>query len=69
MRSALPSSSLNAEALALREQYRAGKVALLVSLANSGASARGIRSLLHRLARHTDATLHQLWLRAGFPAA
>ena len=69
MRSALPSSSLNAEALALREQYRAGKVALLVSLANSGASTRGIRSLLHRLARHTDATLHQLWLRAGFPAA
>ena len=69
MRSALPSSSLNAEALALREQYRAGKFALLVSLANSGASARGIRSLLHRLARHTDVTLHQLWLRAGFPAA
>ena len=67
MRSALPSSSLNAEALALREQYRAGKVALLVSLANSGASARGIRSLLHRLARHTDAALRQLWLRAGFP--
>ena len=43
----------------LREQYRAGKVALLVSLANSGASARGIRSLLHRLARHTDATLRR----------
>ena len=69
MRSALPSSSLNAEALALREQYRAGKVALLVSLANSGASARGIRGLLRRLARHTDATLRQLWLRAGFSDA
>ncbi len=69
MRSALPSSSLNAEALALREQYRAGKAALLGSLANSGSSTRGIRSLLHKLARHTDATLRQLWQQAGFPAA
>ncbi|MDP3357627.1 MAG: [protein-PII] uridylyltransferase [Polaromonas sp.] len=69
MRSTLPSSSLSAEALALREQYRAGKAALLVSLANSGSSTRGLRSLLHRLARHTDTTLRRLWLRAGFPAA
>ena len=67
MRSALPSSSLNAEALALRDQYRAGKTALLASLAGSGAATRGIHSLLRRLARHTDATLRQIWQRADFP--
>ena len=52
----------------VREQYRAGKTALFVSLASSGASTRGIRSVLQKLARHTDATLQLLWDRAGFPA-
>ena len=52
----------------LRENYRTGKTALLSSLAHSGPSSRGIRSLLQKLARHADATLHQLWQRAGFPA-
>ncbi|MDO9279887.1 MAG: [protein-PII] uridylyltransferase [Polaromonas sp.] len=52
----------------LRENYRTGKTALLSSLAQSGPSSRGIRSLLQKLARHADATLHQLWQRAGFPA-
>ena len=51
----------------LREQYRAGKSALLTSLAGSGASTRGIHSLLQKLARHTDATMLLLWQRAGFP--
>ncbi len=60
--SALPDS------LQLREQYRAGKNALLASLAGSGASTRGIHSLLRRLAAHTDTTLVQLWRRAGLPA-
>ncbi len=70
MLSALPpASSPITEPAQLREQYRAGKNALLTSLAGSGASTRGIRSLLRKLARHTDATLRQLWLRAGFPAA
>ncbi len=55
------------EAVALREQYRAGKTALLASLAGSGSSTRGIHSLLRRLARHTDATLRQLWQAADFP--
>ena len=50
----------------LREQYRAGKTALLSSLAGSGASTRGIHGLLKKLARHTDATLQQLWQRADF---
>lgn len=52
----------------LREQYRAGKTALLSSLAGSGASTRGIHGLLKRLARHTDATLQQLWRMADFSA-
>ena len=50
----------------LREQYRAGKTALLSSLAGSGASTRGIHGLLKKLARHTDAMLQQLWQAAGF---
>lgn len=56
------------ELLQVREQYRAGKTALLASLAGSGASSRGIHSLLQKLAKHTDATLQLLWQRAGFPA-
>ena len=51
----------------VREQYRAGKTALFASLAGSGASTRGIKNLLQKLARHTDATLHLLWQQAGFP--
>lgn len=53
----------------LREQYKAGKAALLASLAASGASSRGIHSLLQKFARHADATLQALWEGAGFPAA
>ena len=49
-----------------REQYRAGKNALFESLATSGASTRGIHSLLQKLARHTDATLQNLWALANF---
>ena len=50
-----------------REQYRAGKTALFKSLATSGASTRGIHSLLRKLAQHTDVTLQKLWLLADFP--
>ena len=49
-----------------RDQYRAGKTALFKSLATSGASTRGIHSLLRKLAQHTDVTLHKLWLLADF---
>ena len=52
----------------LREHYKAGKTGLLSSLAQSGASSRGIRSLLQKLAKHADTTLQQLWQRAGFGA-
>jgi [protein-PII] uridylyltransferase len=51
----------------LREHYRSGKIELLASLAQSGASTRGMRSRLQTLARHTDKTLQQLWMRADFP--
>lgn len=53
----------------VREQYKAGKAALLATLAASGASSRGIHSLLQKFARHADATLQLLWQRAGFPAS
>ena len=51
----------------IREQYREGKNALFASLANSGSSQRGIRGMLQKLAKHTDATLKLLWLSADFP--
>ena len=60
-----PASS--AELTQLREHYRSGKIELLASLAQSGASTRGMRSRLQTLARHTDKTLQQLWMRADFP--
>ncbi|MEP6588842.1 MAG: HD domain-containing protein, partial [Polaromonas sp.] len=50
-----------------RDQYRAGKEAVMASLAGSGASTRGIHGLLQKLGRLTDTTLKQLWERAGFP--
>ncbi|MBH2020271.1 MAG: [protein-PII] uridylyltransferase [Burkholderiales bacterium] len=49
-----------------REQYSAGKAAVLASLAGSGASTRGIHGLLKKLGRLTDATLQQLWQLADF---
>jgi [protein-PII] uridylyltransferase len=50
---------------ALRDTYRQGKTALLAQ-ARTGSSIRGVRSLLHKLTRHTDQMLEQLWARAGF---
>ncbi len=52
----------------VRDQYRAGKSALFASLASSGASTRGIHSMLQKLARHADATLKLLWQLADFPS-
>ncbi len=51
----------------VRERYRSGKTALFESLAASGSSTRGIRKVLQKLTRHTDATLQLLWKIAGFP--
>ena len=50
-----------------REQYSAGKAAVLASLASSGASTRGIHGQLQKLGRLTDATLRHLWQLAEFP--
>ena len=50
-----------------REQYSAGKAAVLAALAGSGASTRGIHGLLQRLGRLTDTTLQRLWQLAEFP--
>ncbi len=71
MLSPSPTASLSTDAsdmAALREQYRQGKTALLASLAQSGSSTRGIRTLLQKLARHTDGLLQQLWQRTAFPS-
>ena len=51
----------------VREQYRVHKTDLFASLANSGASTRGIHCLLKKLSRHADATLTLLWQLAEFP--
>ena len=50
-----------------REQYRVGKSDLFESLATSGASSRGIRARLQKLAKLTDHTLQTLWLLADMP--
>ena len=56
------------EVAQLRDQYRAGKTALLALLAASGASSRGIHGLLQKLSKHTDSSLQHLWQMADFPA-
>jgi [protein-PII] uridylyltransferase len=53
------------ELSALRTQYRADKAALLANIAASGASTRGINSLLRQLASRADLLLKDLWQRAG----
>lgn len=60
-------SDVAADLVLARERYRSGKTALFQSLASSGASTRGLHSLLKKLARHTDATLRFLWQRETFP--
>ncbi|WP_406625714.1 [protein-PII] uridylyltransferase [Acidovorax sp. SDU_ACID1] len=54
---------------ALRDCYRQDKAALLATLQGSGASTRGIRSLLRALSTLADRLLCQLWRRAGLPEA
>jgi len=53
---------------ALRDDYRARKSALLDSLRSSGASTRGIRTLLQALSHEADATLLALWSVAELPS-
>ncbi|MEO5660518.1 MAG: [protein-PII] uridylyltransferase [Polaromonas sp.] len=50
----------------LREQYRAGKDAVIATLSGSGASTRGIHARLQKLGRLTDTALIRLWQLGGF---
>ena len=51
----------------LRQHYRAGKTALLASLASGGTSStRGVRATLGKLSDLADSTLQTLWQQAGF---
>jgi [protein-PII] uridylyltransferase len=52
----------------LREQHRARKAEVLLPVATSGASPRGVQSALQQLARVTDASLRYLWKLAGIGA-
>ncbi len=52
---------------ALRDGYRQNKAALLARLRVSGASTRGIRSLLRRLSALADTVLCRLWTHAQLP--
>ena len=53
----------------LRDNYRGGKKALQSAMASSGASTRGVRGALQRLAALADACLQTLWQRAGLSGA
>ena len=63
----MPQLAQLAQLAIAREQYRAGKAALFESLGASGASSRGIRTRLQKLAKHTDQTLQTLWQLANMP--
>lgn len=51
----------------LRDAYRQDKATLIASLQSTGASTRGVRTLLHKLSTLADRLLRQLWQRAGMP--
>ena len=52
----------------LRNTYRLHKTELLTSLKTGGATTRGLRSTLHKLASLADGLLTALWQHAGFDA-
>ncbi|KAB2903366.1 MAG: [protein-PII] uridylyltransferase [Burkholderiaceae bacterium] len=51
----------------LRARYRSDKAALMATLQATGASARGVRTLLRKLSQLADQLLQTLWLRAELP--
>jgi [protein-PII] uridylyltransferase len=53
------------ELQALRAHYRSHKAQLLHSIAAPESTARGARTLLHRLTALTDSALQQLWQHTG----
>ena len=52
---------------ALRDAYRRDKAALLASMQATGASTRGIRTVLRKLSGLAGGLLQALWLRAQLP--
>ncbi|WP_137891450.1 [protein-PII] uridylyltransferase [Ramlibacter sp. 2FC] len=53
---------------ALRDQYRRDKAQLLEQLGAAGASTRGLRATLQKLAGLADGLLRELWQQAGLGA-
>ena len=60
------SSADLADLARLRETYKHDKAAVLNTLANSGAVARGLKQTLRQLSILADGLLIQLWQNAGF---
>ncbi|MCP5898976.1 hypothetical protein NL320_26455, partial [Klebsiella pneumoniae] len=52
----------------LRQQFKAGKQALIDGFLAERPTQAGAERLLRRLARHVDDTLRALWAEAGMPA-
>ncbi|MFX7969082.1 hypothetical protein ABTK45_19510, partial [Acinetobacter baumannii] len=52
----------------LRQQFRAGKQALIDGFLAARPSQAGAQTVLRRLARHVDDTLRALWAEAGMPS-
>jgi [protein-PII] uridylyltransferase len=48
-----------------RERYRQGQQSLLEGVARTGASTRGVKRVLQKLAAHADVWLTELWQQAG----
>jgi len=51
----------------LRQQFKAGKQALIDGFLAERPTQAGARTLLRRVARHVDDTLRTLWTQAGLP--
>ena len=66
--SPLPGAPAAAPSVAeLRQRFRQGKAELLQHFSASRPSAPAAARLIRALARHVDATLLALWVRAGMP--
>ncbi|MDP4733478.1 MAG: [protein-PII] uridylyltransferase [Limnohabitans sp.] len=58
--------AIQADLAAQRETYKRDKAAVLLGLANSGSSVRGLKQTLKQLAILADGLLIDLWQNAGF---
>ena len=62
----LPDLAIQADLAAQRELYKRDKAAVLLGLANSWSSVRGLKQTLKQLAILADGLLIDLWQNAGF---